>query len=70
MKSLKEIMEDVFLEWKPTQSDREFKGFRGCLERGLVDVNNFSHCGDNKCESCNIVNRIFKEQAAKLNYGE
>lgn len=33
--------------------ERKLTGFRGCIIRGGIDMNDFSHCGNEKCVSCN-----------------
>lgn len=35
------------------------RGLRGCITRGAVDINDFSHCGNNDCPSCNLYTKTF-----------
>ena len=46
------------------------KGNRGCLERGWVNIQDVSHCGNNKCESCNMIAQAIKNSVGmfKIRY--
>jgi len=40
---------------------RLFTGRRGCIERGSVDISDFSHCGNEECPSCNRHQEVLRE---------
>jgi len=50
---LRELITAVFKGGKIVQEERTLIGMRGCIERGGVDIGDFSHCGNEECSSCN-----------------
>lgn len=51
---IRKAFEEVFNSQK-LQTERKFKGVRGCITYGYKDINDFTHCGNEECPSCNLV---------------
>lgn len=57
----------VFKLLKNMENNR-LKGARGCIIRGAVSLDDFSHCGDEKCPSCNMVNETLSDAFTDFSY--
>ena len=44
---------------------RQISGKRGSTTRGWVDIMDFSHCGDERCPSCNQARKALKDAMAE-----
>jgi hypothetical protein len=49
-------------------SERSLKGVRGCSTRGYVDLNDFSHCGNERCSSCNMVRQALEDEITRITF--
>ena len=62
-KTINEVFDEVFKNAKPKQ--REFKGWRGCINRGTIDLMELS-CGDPNCSPCvswtNAISNALKKE--------
>lgn len=65
---LKETVNYVFRKTE-VETERTFKGYRGCIERGSVSLDDFSHCGNKNCISCNNHRDALKDEIEKQ-YGD
>lgn len=63
---LDDAIDEIFGE---KEVERKFRGYRGCITVGLKLVDDFSHCGNGECPSCNMYQEVFREQIKKIYYG-
>jgi len=61
---IRKAFEEVFNNSK-TQTEREFKGVRGCITYRYKDIMDFSHCGNEECPSCSLVTKAFREEVER-----
>jgi len=62
--TIKEIAENLF---KNTESqERRLKGYINCITNGFISLDAFTHCGDNKCPSCNTTSKALEDEARRL----
>lgn len=47
---------------------RVIRGRRGCIVRGSVDLQDFSHCGNNTCPSCNMMKQALEDEIKRINF--
>lgn len=71
MKDLDNITKEDILKaceevFKKHKIESRIRGLRGCITRGSIDINDFSHCGNKDCPSCNLYNRAFSNTINNL----
>jgi len=56
----KEKLEEIFTElfYNRVHSKGRIVGRRGCITYGSKDINDFSHCGNKDCPSCNMLQEV------------
>jgi hypothetical protein len=64
---IRKAFEEVF-NTIDKDTKRVLKGVRGCITRGYVDLNDFSHCGNNKCSSCNMVRQALEDEITRITF--
>ena len=65
-KDIKELVETVF---KDTElKERTFKGYRGCITKGYISLDDFSHCGDITCPSCNLMKKALEDEIQRATF--
>lgn len=64
---LKQTIEAIFSDNRPTY-ERTITGYRGCIVRGYVNIDDFSHCDNDRCESCNMVNKALEDVITQMNF--
>jgi len=67
---LKKIIDEVLADLVPSKVDkgRQIKFWRGCKTDGIRE--GLTHCGDETCDQCNHMDKIFKEEVLKHNDGK
>lgn len=55
---LKKAVDELFTQ--PKLIERRISGARGCITRGLRDIVDFNHCGDESCSSCNMMSEALE----------
>lgn len=57
---LEEAVNAIFTN--PKTEGRKISGYRGCITRGYVDIQDMSHCGDITCPSCNLMKKALEDE--------
>lgn len=64
---IRKAIEEVLNSPKP-QTERKFKGVRGCITYGRKDINDLSHCGNEECPSCNLVTKAMEDTLIQMTF--
>ncbi len=64
---IRKVIEEVFNRPKP-QTERKFKGVRGCITYGLKYMDDLSHCGNEECPSCNLVTKAMEDVLTQMTF--
>jgi hypothetical protein len=62
LEDLTNTLMEIFYN-KPKEETRKVVGFRGCLTKGWVDIGEMFHCGNIECPSCNLMDKLLREEA-------
>jgi hypothetical protein len=64
---IRKAFEEVF-NTTESSSKRVIKGSRGCITRGYINLNDFSHCGNERCSSCNMVRQALEDEITRITF--
>ena len=63
--TIREAVEYVFNR-PQVEAERRISGVRGCITRGWVDIMDFSHCGDESCPNCGMMQEALNREMTAL----
>lgn len=64
----KDIEETIKAIYKEVEKERKFKGYRGCITKGYVDIQDMYHCGDITCPNCNLMKKALEDEIQRATF--